>query len=223
MSELWSELREYVPYVAGAVVVALILIVAVWKRHQSHARYCRAKGFAFEGPTRTTDPVPDVFELIDPKRDGQWFARIRGEWNRAPFTAQDYYWDQATASGAGAVAVMLWEIPHGVSVPAFRLVPEGMWDRIKQHFGAPDIDYANDPEFSRAYRLEGQNELAVRALFTPGIREFLTAHPGQRVGSDGRHLIWWTPPGFLPNALPKVSRIERFFDRGDAVRRLFWS
>ena len=58
-------------------------------------------------------------------------------------------------------------VPH--MMPRFELKPEGFFDRIGSVLGGHDIDFAEDPEFSRACRLKGPDEPAIRETFHAGL------------------------------------------------------
>jgi len=55
----------------------------------------------------------------------------------------------------------------------FRVTPEGLFDKIGAAFGGQDIDFEEDLEFSKRYRLRGGDEPAVRQLFHVGVRQQL--------------------------------------------------
>lgn len=48
-----------------------------------------------------------------------------------------------------------------------------------------------------AYIVSGQEQAAIRALFTPGLRAALAAAPGQHVAAQARDVFWWQD-GRLP-------------------------
>ena len=99
-----------------------------------------------------------------------------------PFTAFEYTY--VTGGGNSnhqhRLTVLLWEAPEA-ALPRFSLVPEGFFRRLAQRFGVQDFDFDEDAEFSRAYQLQGDDERAVRALFTAARRAYLTAE-----SPDGR-------------------------------------
>jgi hypothetical protein len=53
----------------------------------------------------------------------------------------------------------------------------------------PDINFEDSPAFSNEYHLLGWNEEAVRALFTPEIRDHLAEHPGWSVRGDRSRIV----------------------------------
>jgi len=59
----------------------------------------------------------------------------------------------------------------GLHISDFVMTPETFGDRLfGALFGDKDIDFKDDPDFSRCYVLSGPNEEAVRDLFGPRLR-----------------------------------------------------
>lgn len=108
-----------------------------------------------------------------------------------------------------------WQIP-GQVFPSFALAPETAVSQFKEFFGAQDIDFADDPVFSRFYVLNGTDEAAVRRLFTPSVRHALALERWHRVAGAGTDLFWWQECG-----LPPPEAVDAFLSEGDAVRRIF--
>lgn len=74
---------------------------------------------------------------------------------------------------------------EGGDLPSFSAVPEDALDRLFQRLGSRDIDFGDDPEFSRAFELKGSPEAEVRSLFDPAVRKAAVALP-RRVRFEGR-------------------------------------
>jgi hypothetical protein len=109
---------------------------------------------------------------------------------------------------------LLWSI--GRTLPQFLLTPEGLLARIAAYFGGQDIDFADSPEFSRAYRLRGSDEAAVRSLFTPARRQVFELNRGQHAAGAGGELMWWRD-----GALPPPDAFDAFLMEGERVRGAF--
>ena len=58
------------------------------------------------------------------------------------------------------------------------LRPEGTWDKISSWFKNADINFDTHPKFSRSFVLSGENESAIRAVFSPPMLEYFEQHPG---------------------------------------------
>lgn len=60
-----------------------------------------------------------------------------------------------------------------LNLPSFVLFPETFFSKIGKLFGGADINFPEAPLFSKKYILRGPDEVAIRALFTPGLLAFL--------------------------------------------------
>jgi hypothetical protein len=210
--------------VGGGIVTAVVL----WQRRRREAleQYCLVRGYRFERERPGAASDLEGFGVFHQGHNRRWRATISGQSGGRAFTAFEYTY--VTGGGKNSshhrLTVMLWESTE-TSLPAFTLVPEGFFRRLAQRFGAKDFDFEEDPEFSRAYQLQGDDEAAVRALFTPGRRAFLTA-PGidgdkparHHLAAAGPRLAWWREGG-----LPGPDQLDQFLALGDAVRRQFLS
>ena len=70
----------------------------------------------------------------------------------------------------------------------FSLSPEGLGDKFLQLFGYQDIDFPENPEFSRMYLVRGEDELAVRQLFSMEAMMQLQSSPGWTLEGGGQWL-----------------------------------
>jgi hypothetical protein len=67
------------------------------------------------------------------------------------------------------------------ALPDFELTPETAFHKIGQAFGARDIDFEANEEFSARYVLRGQDETAIRAAFRDDVLAFFATHQGWTV------------------------------------------
>lgn len=117
-------------------------------------------------------------------------------------------------------------IPHTLALncdkdhelPAFVLVPEGLFARMAQLFGSQDFDFSAYPKFSRTFKLQGEDEAAVRAVFTPAVLAELERHPGLMMEAKGQYMIFSREGGLikgadLPQFLKDAQTISRLFAR----------
>lgn len=88
---------------------------------------------------------------------------------------------------------------EGRSLPSFLLTPETFVDKLAATMGGQDLDFEDDAEFSKGYRLRG-DEGAIRQLFGPAVRSRLRslALPGHlQVEGWGERLSIWVPGAVL--------------------------
>jgi len=211
-------------FIGGAAVIG----GAVWmfqrasarKRREAYTEYCLIRGFQYnpqqpDGERR----FRDGFEPFQHGNSKSWRNTIAGVKNGAAFTAFEYQW--TTGSGksrrTNTRSGIIWE-RGDAGLPRFELQPEDLLSRLRNLFGTKDIDFFDSPEFSKAYRLEGPDESAIRKLFTPEIRRFFESTLDQRVTAGGRFLIWW-----FSSKLPDAAALDEWLEQGDHVRRRFFN
>lgn len=61
---------------------------------------------------------------------------------------------------------------------------------------------------------EALDEAAIRALFTPAVRQVFAHNRGHHVAGAGHHLFWWRL-----GTLPKPDELDAFLTEGDGIRR----
>ncbi len=211
----WIVLGGVAALTAGGV---LLVRAAERKRREALEGFCLMRGFRFE-PERPGAEAA-LAALFEPFRSGhsrKWGYTLTGVVSGRPITAFEYRW--VTGGGKNShrhhVHGILWETPD-LRLPAFTLGPENLLTRLAGVFGGQDIDFADSPEFSSAYRLRGEDEAAIRAFLTPDLRQFLTLTPGQQIAAGGARFLWWRR-----GRLPKPEQLEQFLMEGDALARRF--
>jgi carbonic anhydrase len=72
-----------------------------------------------------------------------------------------------------------------VKLPTYQLTLETGIDKIAEKLGVQDLDFESHPKFSRNFLLQGEDEAAVRAFFTPELLQLHETNPdifGECVG-----------------------------------------
>ncbi len=105
--------------------------------------------------------------------------------------------------------VLLCHAP-GLELPWFFLKPESIGDKLDHAvFGIQDIDFTEDPDFSRRYVLQGNNIDHIKQALTPSIRAYLAQHTGASVEAYGDVLLC-----YRAKKLIKPSGLAQFVDDG---------
>lgn len=209
--------------IAGAVVGTVAAVVGTVlfldrKRRALLEEYALVRGFRFE-PERPGEErrYEGVFELFTQGRSRKWGNTISGKRGDAAFTAFEYQW--VTGSGkhstTNRIGAIVWDL-EDATLPSFSLAPEGWFSRLGEIFGMQDIDFPDAAEFSRTYRLKGTDEGAIRAYFTPDIRQFFAVTPDQQVAGGGRFLFW-----YRFGRLPDPDELDEWLEQGSHIRRRF--
>ncbi len=80
-----------------------------------------------------------------------------------------------------------------LKVPKLALEPESWGTAIASFIGVQDIDFDDDPEFSKAFQLQGTDEASVRQFMNPSRRKAILAHPAMHLEADGDTLLIMQP------------------------------
>jgi hypothetical protein len=81
-----------------------------------------------------------------------------------------------------------------------------LWDALGQAFGGQDIDFEEDPQFSKAFVLQGEDETAVRELFDANIRAWFTERAGRNFHFEalGNTLVFHSGKRVAPAQAPEL-------------------
>jgi hypothetical protein len=101
-----------------------------------------------------------------------------------------------------------------LDLPAFALRPETLGAKLS-FLGQQDIDFEDQPGFSRTYVLQGPDELQIRALFSGEKLAFFAKRPGLCVDGLGQRLLY-----YRANKLISPKDIPSFVEEGLAVLHL---
>ena len=106
-----------------------------------------------------------------------------------------------------------------LKLPYFNLFPETIFKKMGKLFGGADINFPDAPEFSDQYILRGGNETALRAIFTPALREFLKGLQHLTIeGADDVLFVYrWqrrTKAELLAAAIEENKRLLALFLKG---------
>jgi hypothetical protein len=94
-----------------------------------------------------------------------------------------------------------------LKLPSFLLFPETIVSKIKVLFGGADVNFPDSPEFSDKYILRGQDEAALRGIFSQALRQALEPlHDLTIEGADDALFIFRAGRRIEPDEL--VARIE---------------
>lgn len=84
-----------------------------------------------------------------------------------------------------------------MSLPRFRLRPEGLLQKAQALVGFQDIDFAEHAGFSNTYFLQSENEQEVRHAFQTELLELFAANPGWTFESRRGAMICYKPGALL--------------------------
>tara|TARA_B100001115_G_scaffold182479_1_gene178813 strand:- start:280 stop:2532 length:2253 start_codon:yes stop_codon:yes gene_type:complete len=87
-------------------------------------------------------------------------------------------------------------------------------DRVRVFGSMGDIDFKENPEFSKFYFLKGANESEIRAYFKPEVLEFLVENPVYQIECNGEKILVVCPVGVtsIPEIERQIKNIEKLID-----------
>lgn len=98
---------------------------------------------------------------------------------------------------------------QGQRFPSFLLRPEGFFDRLGSMLGFKDINFEEHPEFSSAFVLNGQDEAAIRKLFTPDLMDYFMQHRDMTLeAQDGKMIFYRSQKRVAP------AKVRQFMEDG---------
>jgi hypothetical protein len=106
------------------------------------------------------------------------------------------------------------------------LWPESRLAKLGQLFGVTDIDLEAAPRFNSMFRLRGENEAAIRTIFTPPLIAHCEQLPGIWIGGAVDSFVVYrggqlAPVNELPRRLEEARAIAQFFiAAGDVANRV---
>lgn len=102
------------------------------------------------------------------------------------------------------------------ALPRFSLRPEKFWDKLADALGSKDINFPEAEVFSKLYRLNGEDEEAVRALFDGEKLDYFTQNPNLYIEAAGDTFLY-----YRLSRLVKVEELPAFIEAGLEVWRMF--
>ncbi len=201
--------------VAGGIVAGGIVVQR--RRTQAMRAAAAALGLRFEGwwPELRIAKLGahSLFCIVGRRRvQNAMTGSVRG----VELAVFDYdYTVGAGKSRRTFAQTVCWLRIPDAQLPTFALRPEGVFDRVGAAFGAQDIDFETHPEFSRRHVLRGQDEPAVRRVFTPHVLTHFESREAS-VEAFVDKLIVYDPDTYVaPTALAEL--VERALE----IRELF--
>lgn len=135
------------------------------------------------------------------------------------FIAFDFSYTEGTGKRATTYTqtVIRLDLP-GMTLPSFEATPENFLTKLAQGVGFRDIEMDGRSAFNRLFRLKGQDEEAIREVFTPLILNYLEQPQSRNLcleGAGDRLLV------YRLNRRPKPEELEAFLEEGKTLLNLF--
>ena len=140
------------------------------------------------GEAAVWDAAGDAFGLARGNR-GQVTNLFHGERDGRDVWLFDFCYSRSPGPPGGSLRATVVSLALHDPLPRFKLSPEGLMDRLIDATGGSDIDFPTNATFSRLYALQGEDEAAVRALFSEPVLDYFGGRSGCSVASVGGRLV----------------------------------
>ena len=208
----------------GAIVavIAIVWMVSSYRRKKRAEALVRvAEELGLDYAAQGTEEFVTgfgPFQLFSRGRSKKVFNLMQGAADERGLAIFDYQF--VTGSGKSAKTwhyTVLCIRFDGQPAPTFSLRPENLGDKILGWFRGNDIDFDTHPTFSKRYFLHGEDETAVRNLFTPTVLEYFEERKSLSAEAMGQTLLVYrvgrVPPqnigAHLGDGLELLSLIDR--------------
>lgn len=167
-------------FLAMAAFVVFVFLGARYleqKRREKMQAFAEARGFSFEGEAHSFGGDLNDFKLFSQGHSARIKNAMRGMKEVGAVHVCDYQY--STGSGKNRTThhqtIAMLRTP-GRRAPHFFLRRQNrFFDALGKLFGGQDINFEEDPDFSKTYVLQtsGDHEM-LRRFMSPGLRELLT-------------------------------------------------
>jgi hypothetical protein len=111
--------------------------------------------------------------------------------------------------------VLTFEIDDA-NLPTFSLRPEHVFHKIASWFGYQDINFETHPRFSKLFLLRGEDENAVRKIFSERVLDYYEENPGVCTEGSRSRLVYYRAQTRVDPA-----EVRTFLEEGFRVLALF--
>jgi hypothetical protein len=178
------------PTVIGIIVVIILVpLVILWERHnqkkmrQAWREVALGRGFAYIRDREALKSRFGHFKIFGLGHSQRVIAAMSGTLQDANVVLLDYRY--TTGGGRNRrvhrQTICVLSAP-GLKLPHFFVRPETkLIDFLGKMFGGQDINFDEDPQFSKAFVLQGHDEEATRRLFDERVRRHFARYRGRRL------------------------------------------
>lgn len=204
-------------------IVAAIIAIGVYferKREKALKEFALKSGFTILQGVNAPAPLQfEGFSLFSQGRNRTIKTALRRDNGAKEITIFDYSYTVGSGKNKSTYTQTVFVINcKELALPAFAIRPESVFNKIGQLFGYQDIDFAENPEFSRKYLVRSEEELALRKMFIPRVLSFFTMQKNMCAEGRGNTLITYTfrgraKPQAFHNEIRRASELADLFIR----------
>lgn len=191
-------MKQLLPYVfvAGILgVMVLTLIVSTYfarRRRQALQQLADELGFTFTPkPSDQVRATLPRFSLLQVGRQQQVQNLLQGSTETTQVLIFDWHYVIGTGKNSQNRVVTVVAIQSAeLRLPLWLCRPESVLDWWGLTFDGRDIDFEDQPLFSKKYHLHGNNEARLRRLFDADVCSFFEQHANSYAEATGPWLLY---------------------------------
>jgi hypothetical protein len=209
-------------YVPGIVFVAGLIWLALYldrRRSQKMEATATSLGLTFRRKATDTDNSLPVGCYVGNLGHGRVVSNVleAAQTAELAFTVFDYQYTIGYGRSSQTSSQTISRMQSSLlKLPTFILFPETFFAKMGKMLGRSDINFPDSPEFSKKYILRGEDEAAIRAIFSPALRQAL--EPLQHLTIEGAADLLFifranrrTKPDALSGSIEEDKRILALF------------
>ncbi len=182
--------------IAGAIIGVIVVAALISKRLQrkraaAMERVAGELGLEYR-PIGSDGVVAQQgnFELFSKGRAKKVFNMLQGGGGERRLAIFDYLYTTGGGKSTHTWKTTVFSVRFdGSEMPAFMLRRKQLGDGIASWFRGKGIEFAGRPMFSKRYLLRGENEEAIRAVFTEPVVTYFEENPGLFVEALGNAMM----------------------------------
>ncbi len=185
-------------FIFGAIILFTIVMM-LWARKKAKERMLAMQAVAQQMgwgfiPEAAMNAIPylDSFQLFTRGHSKKILNMIYGQINEARVAFFDYTYTVGYGRNRQTYyqSIVYFESPR-LSLPSFTLSPEGLFTKMATALGYQDIDFVQNPVFSKKYLLRGPDEQAIRQTFNDQILAYYEANQGLHTDGGGNQIFFY--------------------------------
>lgn len=213
-----SQIVSLAPWLFFLFIIASIFFSfkANAKRRKALEEFAAKRGFIFSTNSRIFDSFKRHFRVFDRGRRPGVSNCLSGEIDGNAFELFTFFYTTGNKNSRRRTLSVIAFTDKKLSLPQFELVPEAVFDRLLNKLGFQDIDFPEQPDFSRKFRLQGQDETAVRAIFNADLIRDLISRPAISIEAHQDVILF-----YLNQKVLKLEEIDTTLNDCLALKNLF--
>ncbi|MGE5671959.1 MAG: hypothetical protein ACM31E_10970 [Fibrobacterota bacterium] len=185
------EIIVFIAVIPLALFVTFIYFKNEQKRTASIEAAAKTLGFTFDKDTVHACTIASLpFKLFTTGHSKRTKNVMEQNGNDLSIAHFDYSYSIGSGKNKNIYnqTVTVFQSPK-LNLPSFLMGPERFFHRIGDVLGFKDIDFDDEPEFSKIYLLKGNDEKAIRSFFDLSLLRFFKIRPGLSIETANNSLV----------------------------------